>query len=487
MFYSIQHFEEISIKVFQKAVKQFHTDPTDMASFVSAVQDELTNLGLQILKEAIEQVDEAIRQSPERKDSWVVDRKLPKQLITSLGTVTFQKTLFKHKQTGERVFLLDNALGLEPHERLTEDTKVRILEETAESSYRKGGIAGSRDALSKETVKNIIHDLTFPEEAPARKLKQVEYLYLEADEDHTSLQFYDHRGDLECDANGRKMNSIITKLVYVHEGVRKTAPGSGRRELINPHYFCPINQHTNNHQFWDEVARYLDTHYDLSKVKRIYLNSDGGSWIKAGMHHIPGVQFVLDEFHLEKYLTKLTSHMKDSIDDAKQELRTVIREKNKTDFDEVVERLKLSLTSESRIQRIDEYAGYIKSNWAGAKRRMRHKDGVVGSSTEGHVSHVLASRMSSRPMGWSRLGAANMARLRAYTLNGGDVLTLVRLQKRKLPKAAGSDFEGFTCSNVIHMENEYQRHAHKYIDHWDGRISAEIQQKEWFKALNGYL
>ena len=80
-----------------------------------------------------------------------------------------------------------------------------------------------------------------------------------------------------------------------------------------------------------------------------------------------------------------------------------------------------------------------------------------------------------------------MARLRAYTLNGGDVLTLVRLQKRKLPKAAGSDFEGFTCSNVIHMENEYQRHAHKYIDHWDGRISAEIQQKEWFKALNGYL
>lgn len=27
---------------------------------------------------------------------------------------------------------------------------------------------------------------------------------------------------------------------------------------------------------------------------------------------IAGITYVLDEFHLEKYLTKLTSHMKDS-------------------------------------------------------------------------------------------------------------------------------------------------------------------------------
>ena len=34
------------------------------------------------------------------------------------------------------------------------------------------------------------------------------------------------------------------------------------------------------------------------------------------------------------------------------------------------------------------------------------------SSTKGHVSHVLSSQMSSRPMGGSRKGAAKMAELK---------------------------------------------------------------------------
>ncbi|WP_242881436.1 hypothetical protein [Robinsoniella peoriensis] len=39
------------------------------------------------------------------------------------------------------------------------------------------------------------------------------------------------------------------------------------------------------------------------------------------------------------------------------------------------------------------------TNWTATRLRLKHKDGVKGRSTEGHVSHVLSSRMSSRPMG----------------------------------------------------------------------------------------
>ena len=34
---------------------------------------------------------------------------------------------------------------------------------------------------------------------------------------------------------------------------------------------------------------------------------------------------------------------------------------------------------------------YILSNWTATKLRLKHKEGVKGSSTEGHVSHVLSS------------------------------------------------------------------------------------------------
>ncbi len=61
-------------------------------------------------------------------------------------------------------------------------------------------------------------------------------------------------------------------------------------------------------------------------------------------------------------------------------------------------------------------------------------------SAEGHVSHVLSSRLSSRPMAWSRLGAEKMAKLRAYYFNGGkfDALlsTVIENTKKKYNKFA---------------------------------------------------
>lgn len=219
--------------------------------------------------------------------------------------------------------------------------------------------------------------------------------------------------------NHQKNNSLITKLVYIHEGIEKEAPKSRRHKLINPYYFCGVSHGEANDQFWDEIYGYINRHYDLEKVKRIYLNADGGGWIKSGMKRLEGVTYVLDEFHLEKYLTKLTSHMKDSREDAVNEVRRAIRKQTKKEFEEIVERLEECLTDDTGLKRIADAKDYILSNWTAARVRLRHRDGVKGSSTEGHVSHVLSGRMSSRPMGWSSQGAANMCQLRAYEKNGG--------------------------------------------------------------------
>ena len=45
-------------------------------------------------------------------------------------------------------------------------------------------------------------------------------------------------------------------------------------------------------------------------------------------------------------------------------------------------------------------------------------------------------------MGWSIKGATKMAKLRAYELNNGDMLALVRYQKHAIPKAAGAEYDG---------------------------------------------
>lgn len=59
--------------------------------------------------------------------------------------------------------------------------------------------------------------------------------YIEADEDHASLRFREKKGDLTENENHQTNSCLITKLVYVHEGIEKEAPKSKRHKLINPY------------------------------------------------------------------------------------------------------------------------------------------------------------------------------------------------------------------------------------------------------------
>ena len=377
-------------------------------------------------------------------------------------------------------YLVDRLLGLEKRERITEDVTARVYEEAVQTSYRRGGQAATlTDDLSKQTVMEKLHVLKFPQlwKVPKEK-KVVDYLYIEADEDHISLQYRDRKGDLKKTKRG-KNNSAITKLIYVHEGIEPEAPRSARRRLKNPYYFCRTAEGCSNQELWDEVYAYMDAQYDLSKVKRIYLNSDGGGWIKSGMRRIGGVVHVLDRFHLEEHLTRLTSHMKDSAGDARSEMYRAICKGKKGDFAQLVWKLQAYLPETANTERYQEAANYILENWTAAKLRLRKTEGKVGSSTEGHVSHVLASRMSTQALGWSLRGADQMAQLRAYYLNGGDMLELARYQKTVLPKAAGAEkVEAYLSAEAI-RQSEKNRHGiiGKYYDAMQSSIIIDPKKR----------
>ena len=482
---SIQHFEEISTGVFEKVIGEFFRDPKDFASFTQGITEELHRIGRLLIQETLEEMDQMLRDSGKRKRDWVIEQRPSKQLVTILGTVEFRKTFFTNKQTGETECLLDRILGLEKHERIAEDAHARILEEAVQSSYRRGGEESciTQDKVTKQAVMKKLHALKFPQGWDAPKEKRiVDYLYIEADEDHIALQYRDKKGDLKRTGKGIKNNGAITKLIYVHEGIEPEAPKSRRNRLIRPHYFSQTAEGCSNTELWDEVYRYIDENYDLEKIRKIYLNSDGGGWIKSGMRRIGEVIHVLDRFHLEKHLTKLTSHMKDSAEDAREELYRTICTGTKAEFAQLVWRLKDLLPETANRERFEESANYILGNWTAAKLRLRKTEGKVGSSTEGHVSHVLASRMSTQAMGWSLLGADKMAQLRAYHLNGGDMLSLVRYQKQELPKAAGDEARACLSSYEI-LQSEKNRHEEigRYYERMQHTMTLNTKRQQYFQ------
>lgn len=321
MFNSIQQFETAGIKNLRKAEDEF-IRTRDMANFINAIKEVVLHLGLDVIAETLENYDEAIRKSPKRSEKWSVVRKDPKQLVTSLGTVQYRKTLFINKTTKERSYLLDRELSLEKHQRITEDAEAQLLTEAVQTTYRKGGEAVSiLDDVSKETVMDKIRTIDFTKVHKAPEtLREIPYLYIDADEDHVALQFHEHKGDVRTNAQHRKDNCVLAKMVYVYEGIEPEAPGSKRHRLINPHYFCGVYDGADNDKLWQEVYDYLDETYDLTKVKKVYLNADGGSWIQGAKKRLHGLTRVMDEFHLNKYLLRMTGGLLDSAGDARREL-----------------------------------------------------------------------------------------------------------------------------------------------------------------------
>lgn len=465
---SIQRFVAFGTHNLQKAIEKFISHPEDIADFVNSVQQEVLKFGLDIISETLEDCNQFLVESEARKQKWHVVRTDLKQLLTSMGPIVFHKTLFKHKVTGKNAYLLDKYLKIESHERISEDAKACILEEVSQTSYRKAGENASiLDMVSKQAVMDIVHELHFPKEKYSGEKKVVKYLYVDADEDHIALQ----------KAGG--MHSTITKLVYVYEGIEPEYPGSKRRRLVNPHYFCGLYSGKDNKKLWVQVYRYIEQHYDLSKVKRVYINADGGMWIKTALSYLDKSKYVLDGFHLNQALFRMTACLKGAAGEARSRICSLITAGKPKELQNLVRKIADGMDTETDEKRLLDGLDYILNNFDAARTRLNRNKALVPCSAEGHVSHVLSARMSSRPMAWSLVGADAMARLRAYSLNGGKMIDLVRFQKH--PVDVEEDEICFTPQQMIAFENKARKPYGKYFDGMQCSLSLQTQKKLWLQ------
>lgn len=443
MINSIHHFCEEGVKKLEKVMAGYSADMTKIAEMVQGVTKSVSDLGLSIIAEEWENYDRLLRTRKDLRPGWHIVRRDETTLLTSLGSVTYHKTLFKNKLTGEYEYLLDRIMGMERHARMTEDAEAKLLEEAVQTSYRKGGenVSITEDTVSKETVMNKIHALRFPKPEPQPEKKALKYLYIDADEEHVSLQYIKEKGDIRKP----RANTIMPKLVYVYEGITNE---NGRNELINKKHFGGVYEGGRAvEQLWKEVSEYIEASYDTEKLIKIYINGDGAAWIRSGQRILDKAKFVLDRFHMHKYIIGATSHLLDSVEDARSEIYRAIYKKKKCQAGEAFEKILAVTDSEAKRKTVEAAKAYILGNWTGIMQWVRDKNEEVRCSAEGHISHIFADRMSSRPLGWSKVGADKMSRLRIYEKNGGNMLELVRFQREKLPVASG-------CEEVIYSSNQ---------------------------------
>jgi hypothetical protein len=485
MINSIQHFIEKETYEIEKTMRKFVEGALDIDSYGKELQERSLNLARNILVETLETMDQTIKNSAERLEAYVVEQNgQPKELLLPLGSIRFKRTCYTSKKTGKSVYLLDEVIGIEGHQRITMGAAAAILEETLESSYRKGGEHASlMDSVSKQTVKNLVHDtvIELPIQEREEK-KRIRHLHIEADEDHVAAQFFEKKGDLKRDREGRKNNTLMPKLICVYEDIVEEngeKSKSKRYRLMGKHYFSGLYPGKKNEELWEEVRDYIGATYDLEYLEKIYIAGDGAAWIKAGCEVLEKAHFVLDKFHMEKYIQRSVVHLLDSAAEVKNDIYEAIYQKERSRVKKLFRQIIDVTEKESKCREVEESLNYLMNNWKGIIIHAEEAGAVWGCHAEGQVSHVLSSRMSSRPMGWSRKGADQMSRLRAYRMNGGKIIDLLIYQENKQKRE-----KRIEKKEELVKELRRAQKGRKYAERLQGSIPGkEIHSMKWMRDI----
>ncbi len=480
---SIQYFLENGIPGLEKIKKDFFTNPACFDEYIEEVKKIVLDLGCHIISEVLEECNTLLEESLKRRLHWQVKDRSQKNIMSPVGLLSFTRTRFKNKETKETVYLLDRVLGLLPHARMSDGVEAALLEEAVQTSYEKAGKeACPGECVSRETVMRHVRRLEIPaksQEEPAVK-KKTRILYAEADEDHAVLQFHKKKGDIKR-FNGHADNKQIVKLVYVHEGY--TDSGMDRKELKNVVYFGGLYRGKDNGKLWNEVKEYIGKHYGTEETEKIYFQSDGGAWMKKGLETL-GADFVLDGFHVQKYIrrmARLAGETEEEMKENRKKIQVWIEKGSRKELERWAVQIKTGMKEKDQ-KKLEESLKYIKNNWQGIRRRVKNKESINGSSTESHISHVLSSRLSSRPKGWCMEGLDKMAQLRVYWKNGGSLLGLVKYQKEEKITEKTEEEKYFSATEMVTWEKKHRKTNGKYIEALRASISSQISAKVFFNA-----
>lgn len=393
---------EMAKKITEKAL---YGGLTDIDALSSEILPCCKDTACRILETIVESLNLSFRENKEDRKALglvIKEKNRERSLLTELGSVNIHRDCYYNKYTGHYETTLDKMIGIEAYARTGNGVCAKLLESATQMSYAKSSKAVTENHLSRQSVHNIVSKAPVLEAEAKTYSKPVKELHIYADEDHVHLQ-------KERKQKGKK--NAIVPLVTVTEGMQRI--GKNRNKTINACHF--VDENFSTESLWESVNGYLLKAYDTEATK-VYIYGDGGSWIKRGLEEIPNSEFVVDGYHYERDLRKISRLNPQSR--FAQRMHMAAFRNNKEAADMAMQDLKESLAGEE-LREAKDFAKFIDSNWEAIVRKTTFA--TTGSCTEAQVSHVLSERFSRNPMGWSKKNLGILTKARTYCLNGGKI------------------------------------------------------------------
>ena len=402
--------QQISEKLTKKILEKAYSGGIcDIDLLSSSVLEDCKSAARDILEAIVSDLNIKIREDkPSRKARGLIlkEKNRERSLLTELGRLDLPRDYYYDKKEEKYDYLLDRVIGLQGYERISAGVRAKLVSMATEVSYAKSAETVTGGQLSRQCVRECILKLGAIEKRPQpyEPKRKVKELHLFADEDHVHMQ-------REGRAKGKK--SRMVPLVTVTEGVEEES--KGRNRTINAMHF--VDENFDTKALWKSVEGYIGASYDIESIERIYIHADGGKWITNGLASFSNVTRVMDGFHLEKRLKEVSRKFPGS--NLRQRIKAAMEKGDRKKLDMLMQEMYARSQDKKQIEFTTKLGGYLTENFEEIRNRL--KSDTVGSCTEGQVSHILSTRFSRNPMGWSEEGLGKLSKQRVYIKNKGKI------------------------------------------------------------------
>ena len=402
--------QQISEKLTKKILEKAYSGGIcDIDLLSSSVLEDCKSAARDILEAIVSDLNIKIREDkPSRKARGLIlkEKNRERSLLTEIGRLNLPRDYYYDKKEEKYEYLLDRVIGLQGYERISAGVRAKLVSMATEVSYAKSAETVTGGQLSRQCVRECILKLGAIEKRPQpyEPKRKVKELHLFADEDHVHMQ-------REGRAKGKK--SRMVPLVTVTEGVEEES--KGRNRTINAMHF--VDENFDTKALWKSVEGYIGASYDIESIERIYIHADGGKWITNGLASFSNVTRVMDGFHLEKRLKEVSRKFPGS--NLRQRIKAAMEKGDRKKLDMLMQEMYARSQDKKQIEFTTKLGGYLTENFEEIRNRL--KSDTVGSCTEGQVSHILSTRFSRNPMGWSEEGLGKLSKQRVYIKNKGKI------------------------------------------------------------------
>jgi len=456
------------MNILQEKVEDFNT-----------LEETALKLALKIMEEFIKELEEELFYSKAKGLEVVGFR--TKKIATKLGEITIKRRLYKNKNTGGYVFLLDQKLKIREGKRVSGEFLKLLVSLASKLSFRQVSevlTEAGFPILSHATVHKEVRE--FGERESKKIENERERMFTRGEYDigdqrEIPLLFLEADGIMVGSQESKQRMEI--KVGVVHEGWYYETPARKRIRLRTPKVV--MGAYKDAESFWEEFSSEIGKRYDLEETQ-VVLNGDGAKWIQEGSKdYFPGIIVQLDRFHIKKEVSRHFGY------EVAEGVYKALEGGNEEAFIDTLESLvcegETEKKREERQALVEHYKRY-KEHLLDYRHRIPeelkgdqdlHGMGVV----EGYVDKKIARRMKHQGMSWSQKGAEAMAKILMLKHNQ-------ELQKRL-------DDTYYKIINPIKVLKKEKRKQGKTCGNWlQAKVPAlhgAASGKDWVKTLKNLI